>query len=175
LVVILTKVRISEPTYNTNVYKERLIEMELDQDALVRIIRDVIAEQVGPSAPSIRYKDASGVTRIDAAKVVTEPFPFPIESPAGSVRLLDVLDVQESPRLGCGIMEMDSTSFEWTLTYDEIDYVIDGTLELIMDGRPVRAEAGQILYIPKNTKLRFSTPGKVRFLYVVYPANWSEQ
>jgi len=85
------------------------------------------------------------------------------------------LTVEESPRLGVGVMEMDQTSFEWTLTYDEIDYVIDGTLELIMDGRPVRATAGQVMYIPKNTKLRFSTPDKVRFLYAVYPANWAEQ
>lgn len=151
--------------------------MEINEDALVRIIREVIEEQMGPALKddSPRVRDQSGVTRIDPTKVVTEPFPFPIESPPGSVRLVDVLSLEESPRLGCGIMEMDSTSFEWTLTYDEIDYVIEGTLELIMDGRPVRAEAGQIMYIPKNTKLHFSAPGKVRFLYVVYPANWFEQ
>ena len=37
--------------------------------------------------------------------------------------------------MGCGIMELDHTSFEWTLTYDEYDMVIDGTLEIEIDGR----------------------------------------
>ncbi|MDR0285919.1 MAG: cupin domain-containing protein [Propionibacteriaceae bacterium] len=149
--------------------------MELNEETLARIIREVISEYTGATSEAPRKKDPSGVIAIDPAKIATEPFPFPIESPPGSVRLIDVMDTTESPRLGCGIMEMDSTSFEWTLAYDEIDYVIDGVLELVMDGRPVRASAGQILYIPKNTKLRFSAPGKVRFLYVVYPANWFEQ
>jgi ethanolamine utilization protein EutQ len=151
--------------------------MELNEEVLARLIRDVIEEQLGGAPPGhpLKTADASGVIGIDAAQVVTEPFPFPIESPPGSVRLLDVLTLDESPRLGAGIMEMDQTSFEWTLAYDELDYVISGTLELIMDGRPMRATPGQILFIPKNTKLRFSTPDKVRFLYVVYPANWSEQ
>ncbi|MCL2736966.1 MAG: cupin domain-containing protein [Propionibacteriaceae bacterium] len=144
----------------------------------MRIIRDVIEEQAGAlprDAGAPRWKDASGVIGIDPTRIPTEDFPFPIESPPSSVRLVDVVSLEESPRLGCGIMEMDHTSFEWTLKYDEIDYVIEGTLELIMDGRPVRAEKGQILFIPKNTTLRFSTPDTARFLYVCYPANWADQ
>ncbi len=152
--------------------------MELDKDVLARVIREVVEEytagrEAAPAAP--KTTDPSGVIWIDPTRVATQPFPFPIESPPGSVRLVDLVDVPESPRLGCGTMELDSTSFEWTLTYDEVDYVIDGVLELVIDGRTVRAEAGQVLVIPKNTTLRFQAPGKVRFLYVVYPADWSSQ
>ena len=151
--------------------------MELNEDVLARIIREVVEEHAGglATSPPARKKDASGVTMIDPTKIAVEPFPFPIPSPPNSVRLVDLMTVEESPRLGCGVMEMDQTSFEWTLTYDEIDYIIDGSLEIIIDGRTVRAEAGQVLYIPKNTAIRFSAPDKVRFFYVVYPANWSEQ
>ena len=52
--------------------------------------------------------------------------------------------------MGCGIMELDHTSFEWTLTYDEYDFVIDGTLEIEIDGRIVSGNPGDIIYIPKN-------------------------
>jgi ethanolamine utilization protein EutQ len=72
-------------------------------------------------------------------------------------------------------MAMDGESFDWTLRYDEVDYVISGVLDIIVDGRTVRTEAGQIAYIPKDTAITFSAPGPVRFLYVCYPANWSEQ
>jgi len=151
---------------------------DVTKEQLTAMIRQAVQEFMGevPAGPADPWNhDKSGVISIDLPRVATEPFPFPIESPPGSVRLLDLLTLEESPRVGCGVMEMDNTSFDWTLKYDEVDYVISGTLELIMDGRPVRATAGQVLYIPKNTPLRFSTPDKVRFFYVVYPANWSDQ
>ena len=148
--------------------------MELDRNTLESIIREVIREEVSKSGKADpRQIDASGVMSINPDDFPLEKFPFPIE--ADRVWLRDVMTIEESPRLGCGIMEMDSCQFEWTLTYDEVDYIIDGALEILIDGRKVRAGKGEILYIPKNTKITFSAPGKVRFVYVVYPANWSEQ
>ena len=150
---------------------------DISQEMLAKIVADVIAERLGGDhlSASPYKRDPSGVIGIDAPAIATQPFPFPIDVPPNSVRLIDLLTLGESPRLGCGIMEMDRSEFEWTLKYDEIDYVINGTLTVIMDGRPVTATAGQVIYIPKNTALRFSTPDSVRFFYVVYPANWSEQ
>ena len=116
--------------------------------------------------------EPSGVIGIAPKGIELEAFPFPIES--DRVKLVDLTTVEESPRLGCGIMELDDTSFEWTLTYDEIDYIIEGTLDIVIDGRTVRANAGEVIYIPKNTKISFSTPNKTRFFYVVYPANWPD-
>ncbi|MCL2316557.1 MAG: cupin domain-containing protein [Actinomycetia bacterium] len=151
--------------------------IDISEDVLARIVADVLEERMGGrvAAPGPYTRDRSGVIGIDAPRVAAGPFPFPLDVPDGSVRLTDLLTLDESPRVGCGIMEMDETAFDWTLKYDEVDYVISGTLELIMDGRPVRASAGQVIFIPKNTPVRFSTPDSVRFLYVVYPADWSQQ
>ncbi len=71
-------------------------------------------------------------------------------------------------------MEMKETTFPWTLTYDEIDYIIEGRLEILIDGRRVVGEAGDVILIPKNSKIEFSAPNYAKFLYFVYPANWSE-
>lgn len=147
--------------------------MDLDRKTVEEMIRQVIREEIGGASQPERTIDPSGVIGIDPTKMQLEKFPFPISS--DRVLLKDVLSLEESPRLGCGLMELDHTSFEWTLTYDEIDYVIEGTLEIIIDGRKVTAEAGQIIFIPKNTKIHFSTPNKTRFLYVCYPANWADQ
>ena len=86
----------------------------------------------------------------------------------------DLFTLQESPRLGAGLMEMKETTFPWTLTYDEIDYIIEGRLEILIDGRKVVGEAGDVILIPKNSKIEFSAPNYAKFLYFVYPANWSE-
>lgn len=74
-----------------------------------------------------------------------------------------------------GIMEMDESSFPWTLEYDEVDYIIEGVLEIRIGDAVVRGEEGDILFIPKGSSISFVSPGKTRFLYVTYPADWAEQ
>lgn len=147
--------------------------MEINKKMIEDVIREVLREELGGAGQDGRQVDPSGVIGIDPKDLTLPKFPFPIES--DRVWLLDVVSLEESPRLGCGIMEMDRTAFEWTLTYDEVDYIIEGTLEIIIDGRKVTAKAGQIIFIPKNTHITFSTPDKTRFMYVCYPANWADQ
>ena len=72
-------------------------------------------------------------------------------------------------------MEMDHSSFDWTLNYDEVDYVIEGRLEILKDGRKITADKGEVILIPKGSSITFSTPDFTRFLYVVYPADWANQ
>jgi ethanolamine utilization protein EutQ len=146
--------------------------MELDKKVIEEIIRQIIREEAGKPAAPRRQVDPSGVIGLDPRDAVLEPFPFPVS--AERVTLKDLFTTEESPRLGAGVMELDHTSLDWTLTYDEMDYVIEGELEIIIEGRKVRAGAGQMIYIPKGTAITFSTPGKTRFLYVVYPANWAD-
>ncbi|MGI5874763.1 MAG: cupin domain-containing protein [Bacillota bacterium] len=81
---------------------------------------------------------------------------------------------QESPNMTSGIMEFDNSSLDWTLTYDEMDYVIDGTLEFIVNGQRFTGHAGDSFYIPANTHVTFTTPNKAKFFFVTYPANWAE-
>jgi len=71
-------------------------------------------------------------------------------------------------------MEMTDTTFDWNLQYDEIDYVIDGTLNIICNNTVKTANAGEIILIPKGSSIKFSVDGFARFMYVTYPANWAE-
>lgn len=87
----------------------------------------------------------------------------------------DLLSLEESPRLGCGVMVMEQTTFPWTLQYDEIDFVMEGTLSIICGNQTVTAGPGEGIYIPKGNKISFSAPEKARFLYVTYPADWKNQ
>lgn len=144
------------------------INMQMIED----IVRKVIEEQMNQSQKQNRIEDKSGVIGIKAGEV--KPEPFDTGKAGDKVFLKDIFSLEESPRLGAGIMEMEETTFDWTLTYDEVDYVIEGTLEVIIDGRKVVGNKGDVILIPKNTKIQFSTPNFARFMYVVYPANWAD-
>ncbi|UQZ90751.1 ethanolamine utilization protein [Deltaproteobacteria bacterium Smac51] len=149
----------------------------IDPKNLEGMIRKILTEIMteNSSGDGLRQVDKSGVMSVRTSGVKTEVFPFDIGPSNGKVRLKDMVSLEESPRMGFGVMEMDRTTFKWTLNYDEVDYIIDGTLEIIIDGRKVVGNPGDTMFIPAGSTIEFSAPGFTRFLYVVYPANWSEQ
>lgn len=116
-----------------------------------------------------RDVDKSGIIRIKTSTVKCEPFA------QDGVALKDIVSLQEAPRMGAGVMELDHTSFEWTLTYDEYDMVIEGELEIAIDGRVIKGTPRDIIYIPKGSHIHFQTPSFARYAYFVYPADWRKQ
>ncbi|WP_053955155.1 cupin domain-containing protein [Inediibacterium massiliense] len=147
--------------------------MNINEKILEEIIKKVIQEQMKNNEETFqKYVDDSGVISIKADTVECKRFDTGKEE--DQVYLTDVLSLQESPRLGCGMMEMKETTFDWTLQYDEVDYIIEGSLEIIIDGRKVVGNKGDILFIPKGSSIQFSAPNHARFMYVTYPANWEE-
>ena len=86
----------------------------------------------------------------------------------------DLFSLEEAPRLGCGLMVMEKTTFPWKLTYDEMDYIIEGRLDILVGGETISAGPGEVIHIPRGSEIQFSAKGKVRFLYFVYPADWQK-
>lgn len=139
-------------------------------EALIReVVEKVLRESLGSAKADFeKHVDPSGILSVRTDTVRCEPFM------QDGVRLKDIVSLEEAPRMGAGIMELDHTSFEWTLTYDEYDVVLEGTLEIEIDGRVISGGPGDIIYIPKGSHIHFQTTGKTRYAYFVYPANWQE-
>jgi ethanolamine utilization protein EutQ len=144
----------------------------MDNNTLEQIVRKVVCEVLSHKSP-IKNVSKSGVASVRVNELELDK--FDTGKAGDKVFLTDALSLDESPRLGCGMMKMEETTFEWTLKYDEVDYIIEGTLEILIDGEKIVGNAGDVIYIPKNSKIQFSVPKFARFLYVTYPANWAEQ
>ena len=145
--------------------------MQMDQSALEKIVRQVVMETLGGKCDCpvkkipVPMLDVTEEHRMDTGT----------GNPSDRVWTRDLFTLEESPRLGCGLMVMERTTFPWTLNYDEIDYVVEGELSILIDGQCVTAGPGEIILIPKGSSIQFSVKDKARFLYFVYPANWQEQ
>ncbi len=144
--------------------------MEKISEEMVREIVKKVLNEMLTAEDFVKEKDSSGILKIKTDTVKCEPF-----GDTPGVYLKDVVSLEEAPRMGAGIMELDHTSFEWTLTYDEYDMVISGILEIEIDGRIVTGYPGDIIYIPKGSHIHFQTRSKTRYAYFVYPANWQSQ
>ncbi|MGL4367813.1 MAG: cupin domain-containing protein [Brevinemataceae bacterium] len=144
-----------------------------DLKLLVEEVVSRILKEAGQEFPFDRQTIAGGVTLIKTKTV--SPQPFEVQGKKiDNVYVTDVLTLDESPRLGVAVMEMKKTEFPWTLRYDELDYIVEGTLEIEIDNQVVKGNAGDMIYIPKDSSIKFRTPNFARFVCVMYPANWSE-
>ena len=129
------------------------------------IVRRVLDKMTKPACANPR------LTHVKAAGIVMEPFE---QAPSGQqIKLKDVITSREA-YLGAGFMEFDRSEFPWHLTYDEVDYVVEGTFTLQSGGVTYTCKAGDVLYIPKDTKVVFGSPTQARVFYVTYPANWAD-
>jgi ethanolamine utilization protein EutQ len=150
---------------------EGMSKMDINAEQIMEIVQKVLAETMKESKrPFEKHVDPSGVMCIKTATVKGEP--FDTGKKGDNVKLIDIVTLEESPRMGIGVMEMDHTTFDWFLNYDEFDYIIEGSLSIVINGNAITGNKGDILFIPKGSRIQFSAPDHVRFVYISDPADW---
>ena len=139
--------------------------MEIDRETLEKIIRQVLKEQ-----------NECKVLSFSPLKVeISENDRLDTGNPKDKVYTKDLTTAKESKRLGMGVMEMEKTTFDWTLNYDEVDIVLEGSLSVISDGITKTAQKNEMIFIPKGSSIKFSAPDYAKFIYVTYPQDWQSQ
>jgi ethanolamine utilization protein EutQ len=129
------------------------------------IVQEIMDEVLKPACPNPRAVHVRG------EEVVIQPFQA---APAGQrVGLTDVITAREG-NLCAGFMTFDHSELPWLLTYDEADYIVEGDFVLQVADKVFRAKAGDVVYIPKGSRVVFSSPTFCKVFYVTYPANWAE-
>ncbi|NYE58480.1 cupin domain-containing protein [Carboxydothermus ferrireducens] len=149
--------------------------LSLEQEVIKRIVKDVL-KNLFPQFLNERglekEADQSGLILVKGRSVTFEQ--FNTGNPKDNVTIRELFTLKESPNISAGFMEIKNSRFDWELSYEEVDYVLEGTLEIIVNGKTYQGKAGDVFYLPKNTKITFSSPDYAKFFYVTYPANWAE-
>jgi len=147
----------------------------------VKLIRETEAS-VGPARSRVEgFEKESLNPNLPPLKVVrmsnvqVEPFLEGRTTPGTNVWLKDVVVTQDRSPMGAGYMSLDKGEMQWTLTYDEIDIVLEGELVITRGNEQVRGKTGDVIYIPKGSSITFGTPNWTKFVYVVFPVNWNEK
>lgn len=146
----------------------------IDKDLIARIVKEVLMETMMKKTQEAFESecDPSGLKLIRGKTVVCERFTNGKENQ--EVGLKDVVNTKESPNMGAGFMTIENSTFDWELCYEEFEYIVEGNLDITINGNTYHGKAGDVFFIPKNSKVTWSTPDSARFFYVTYPANWEE-
>lgn len=98
---------------------------------------------------------------------------FDTGNPDNKVYFQELISKDDS-KMSAGFLTIEKSSFDWELTYEEIDYVIEGTLTVTLNGKTFTAHAGDVLFVPSGSKVTWGSPDKARIFYTTYPANWAD-
>lgn len=141
--------------------------MTWTEETLRPIVEQVLRQLAQSGGDFGKETDPSGVLLVRTGTVRCESF-----EGRSDVRVKDVTTLAEAPRMAAGVMEVEGTQFPWTLSYDEYDIILSGTLEIKVGERTYTGHPGDVFYIPKGSAISFCSPDKARYVYVTYPADW---
>ena len=94
-------------------------------------------------------------------------------TPENGAAVLGLVNSSYSDALGAGIGTFEDCSIEWTVSYDEVLFIMAGRLTLRVGGDTWRAGPGDVLWIPKDTAVVYEAAEKVTFFYAVCPVDKS--
>jgi len=90
-----------------------------------------------------------------------------LETAEDGIEAKEILDLSDSPKMTAGIMELKNKPLHWITKSDEIKYVLEGVLELTINGQKYTGKQGDVFYIPADTKVTFCSPKKAKFFYII--------
>lgn len=111
---------------------------------------------------------------VHGSQIYLDKFGLDPKALEANVHLKDVITSQDKAPVSAGYMTLNKGGFPWTLSYDEIDVILEGELVITRGTDVVRGSIGDVIFIPRGSNIVFSTPDKVRFVYVTYPADWNK-
>lgn len=145
---------------------------DLTKESFVLMLKALLAGDTAvEEKPYIYRQHENGLKSVKGSSVKMDV--FDTGDPTANVHFQELISKEEA-KISAGFLEIDHSSFDWELTYEEIDYVIEGTLQVTIDGVTYTAKAGDVLFVPKNSKVTWGSPDKAKIFYATYPANWAD-
>lgn len=97
----------------------------------------------------------------------------PAVTPTGTTSIARVINASISRHMGAGIEYLENTVIDWTVTYDEILFICEGKLTLEFGGRQHHCSAGDIVWLPEGTHLKYIAKERTGYFYALHPVDWA--
>jgi ethanolamine utilization protein EutQ len=157
---------------------EKAVKGEIDSNMIYEVLKALADKGLIqgmfdniPQQPFLAERDTDGLKLVRGKSVKYDY--FDTGNPNNKVYYQELISKEDSS-MSAGFLTIEKSSFEWELCYEEIDYVIEGTLTITINGKTFTANAGDVLYVPSGSKVVWGSPDKAKIFYTTYPANWAD-
>ncbi|KHD45970.1 cupin domain-containing protein [Streptococcus hongkongensis] len=147
---------------------------EMSSDDLLSLLKTLLNTVDKEDKPSLPYRCVAHHNGLKVVKGGTVRMDeFDTGNPDDKVTYQELVSKDES-KMSAGFLSIDHSNFAWKLPYEEIDYVISGTVSVEIDGQTYVGRAGDVLYVPKGSDVVWGSPDHAKIFYTTFPANWSD-
>ncbi|HFI0695200.1 TPA: cupin domain-containing protein [Streptococcus suis] len=150
-------------------------EQQITADEILDILKNLLINNSDKSANNMRpYRFVShtnGMKLVRGSTVRMDD--FDTGTPNTKVGFQELVGQHES-KMSAGFLTIERSKFAWKLPYEEIDYVISGTVTIEIDGQTFVAREGDVLFIPSGSDVVWGSPDNAKLFYTTYPSNWSD-
>jgi ethanolamine utilization protein EutQ (cupin superfamily) len=85
-------------------------------------------------------------------------------------------DINEfSQTMGGGFAKFTKSTLKWQIKYDEIMYVVSGSMYIIENGERIEGKAGDVYFMKDGADIVYGTDDEVVLFYTLFPVNWQER
>jgi len=88
-------------------------------------------------------------------------------------QLAEISGAHQGTVLGTGFARLTNAYIPWTIKYDEVLLVIEGSVTIETNDDELIANAKDSIWLPKGTNLVYRAENALVF-YAIHPANWAE-
>ncbi len=81
---------------------------------------------------------------------------------------------EDDSKLGAGLVRLTGAAIPWTVRYDEIIVVLQGTFTVRTGTDVLTAQAMDSIWLPAGTTLTYEAEEALLF-YAIHPADWAAQ
>ena len=161
----------NETVLDSNIQSEN--STGVNTDKILSALRSILNIE-STESDFYRLKDGQSGFQIVRTSTRTDYEFFDTGVSGNKVYYKEILSSKESPNMAVGFLKIIDSTFPWQLSYDEIDYVMDGDVTIKIYGSEYTAYAGDIIYIPLGSDVVWSAKEYTKLLYITYPANWAD-
>jgi ethanolamine utilization protein EutQ len=94
-------------------------------------------------------------------------------TPTGSTSIARMITIAISQHMGAGIEYLENATIDWTVSYDEILFIIEGSITIEFEGEQHVCGPGDIVWLPEGTHLRYIATNRAGYFYALYPVDWA--
>lgn len=89
-------------------------------------------------------------------------------------KVTEVSGTGDGTILGTGFVRLSNAEIPWTVTYDEVVMVLEGSFTVRTKEGDLTAGPCDCIWLPKGTELTYIAEETLVF-YAIQPANWAEK
>lgn len=138
-----------------------------DKGELTGILEGIVGKV--PNAPYVSEVDTTtGLKVVRGNTVRMDVFDTGVST--NQVFYQELVGRNDKSPMSSGFLTLEKSKFDIDVLYDELYYVIEGTVTVSVNGKSFTAGEGDSFYLPNGAKITWSALGKAKLFYTTYPA-----